>query len=414
VINDFTAAFSEGATEGVFKAAKFQVDVTKSPTPRFDLLNLDCYLQIGVQFSRGCPFTCEFCDIIELYGRVPRAKTNGQMLAELNALYRLGWRGMVEFVDDNLIGNKKALKNFLPRLICWLAAHGQPFEFSTEASINIADDDELLKLLREANFFAFFVGIESGDPATLVAVRKKQNTRRDISSSIRKIHEAGITVMAGFIVGFDTEKSSVAEEMANLIENAAIPVCLISMLAALPSTQLTRRLSQEGRLHPNYEMCVSGDGAHLGLGLNFDPSRPRADIIRDCQAVVSKIYQPSGYFGRVRRMSTSLNVYRFGTAVSVRRNLYQLFRVLWYAIVCSSETRIEVCKTLVHCICQNPRSLHAVLRLTALYLHLGPFSQYLVQVLEQHLNADAGTWQRIVVCRQRLRSRWGSHALAPR
>ena len=129
---------------GSFAAEKFQVDVTKSPTPRFDLLKFDDYLYIGVQYSRGCPFTCEFCDIIELYGRVPRAKTNAQMLAELDALYRLGYRGHVDFVDDNLIGNKKAVKAFLPDLAKWQEAHDYPFEFSTEASLNLADDAELL------------------------------------------------------------------------------------------------------------------------------------------------------------------------------------------------------------------------------------------------------------------------------
>src|SRR5262245_41004118 len=161
IMADFVAAVEGGAGHGVFEAAKFQIDVGKSPIPRFDLLKLENYLSVGVQFSRGCPFTCEFCDIIELYGRVPRTKTNDQMLAELDALYRLGWRGVVEFVDDNLIGNKKALKRFLPELARWLQARGYPFEFVTEASINLADDDELLHLLRQANFFTVLIGIES-------------------------------------------------------------------------------------------------------------------------------------------------------------------------------------------------------------------------------------------------------------
>ena len=161
VIDKFVEAWEAGAREGVFEAEKFQVDVTKSPIPRFDLLKFDDYLHIGVQFSRGCPFTCEFCDIIELYGRVPRAKTNAQMLAELDELYRLGYRGHVDFVDDNLIGNKKAVKAFLPELANWLEAHDYPFEFTTEASLNLADDAELLALLNRANFVGVFVGIES-------------------------------------------------------------------------------------------------------------------------------------------------------------------------------------------------------------------------------------------------------------
>ena len=141
-----------GRVKGMFEAEKFQVDVTKTPIPRFDLLKFDDYLHIGVQFSRGCPFTCEFCDIIELYGRVPRAKTNAQMLAELDELYRLGYRGHVDFVDDNLIGNKKAVKAFLPELAKWLEAHDYPFEFTTEASLNLADDPEFLKLMSAGQF----------------------------------------------------------------------------------------------------------------------------------------------------------------------------------------------------------------------------------------------------------------------
>ena len=160
VIQDFIKAWATGADRGVFEAPKFTADVTTTPIPRFDLLKFDHYLYIGVQFSRGCPFNCEFCDIIELYGRVPRAKSNAQMLAELHALYAAGYRGHVDFVDDNLIGNKKALKRFLPELAAWQKAHRYPFEFTTEASMNLADDRELLMMLREANFIGIFVGIE--------------------------------------------------------------------------------------------------------------------------------------------------------------------------------------------------------------------------------------------------------------
>ena len=178
VIDAFIAAWESGEREGVFEIEKFTVDVTKSPVPRFDLLNFDYYLHIGVQFSRGCPFTCEFCDIIELYGRVPRAKTNAQMLKELDELYRLGYRGHVDFVDDNLIGNKKAVRTFMPELKGWLEQKDYPFEFTTEASVNLADDDDFLKAMSEANFVGVFVGIESPDSETLVAMKKKQNTKR--------------------------------------------------------------------------------------------------------------------------------------------------------------------------------------------------------------------------------------------
>jgi radical SAM superfamily enzyme YgiQ (UPF0313 family) len=220
------------------------------PIPRFDLLKFEHYLYVGVQFSRGCPFNCEFCDIIELYGRVPRAKCNAQMLPELDALYAAGYRGHVDFVDDNLIGNKKALKRFLPELQAWQRANGFPFEFSTEASMNLADDQELLTMLRNANFFAIFVGIESPDPETLIATQKKQNTRRSLADSVPRIYAVGMFVIAGFIVGFDTEQSAVADAMIDCIEATGIPSAA-QPWRALPNTQLTRRLAREGRLLPS-------------------------------------------------------------------------------------------------------------------------------------------------------------------
>jgi radical SAM superfamily enzyme YgiQ (UPF0313 family) len=198
IIGQFIAAWEGGERKGVFIAEKFKTDVTLSPMPRYDLIKFDHYLFIGVQYSRGCPFTCEFCDIIELYGRVPRTKAPDQILAELQALYDHGYRGHVDFVDDNFIGNKKNLRNLLPRLKAWLEERDYPFEFSTEASINIADDSELLQAMKDANFFGIFVGIESPDPETLVQMKKKQNTRRNIAECIHKIYGYGMFVTAGF------------------------------------------------------------------------------------------------------------------------------------------------------------------------------------------------------------------------
>src|SRR6201988_2960023 len=230
IMKDFIAAWERGERRGVFTAEKFKIDMTQSPLPRYDLLKLEHYLYIGIQFSRGCPFTCEFCDIIELYGRVPRAKTNAQMLHELDTLYHLGYRGHVDFVDDNLIGNKKAVKAFLPELKTWLEQRDYPFEFTTEASLNLADDAELLRLMNEANFFLIFMGIESPDTETLIAMQKKQNARRSLEESVYKIYAAGMYVLAGFIVGFDTETKTVATDMVECIEATSIPICMVGLL----------------------------------------------------------------------------------------------------------------------------------------------------------------------------------------
>jgi radical SAM superfamily enzyme YgiQ (UPF0313 family) len=260
VIDRFVEAWERGERTGRFDAEKFKADVTKSPIPRFDLLQLDDYVWVNVQFSRGCPFTCEFCDIIELYGRAPRTKTTPQMLAELDRLFELGYRGHVDFVDDNLIGNKKAIKLFLPHLREWQERHGFPFQFSTEASLNLADDHELLMMMRRANFFTVFVGIETPDEATLIQTSKKQNTRRSIADSVHRIYRAGMFVNAGFIVGFDQEQGSVARAMADCIRDTGVATAMIGLLTALPNTQLSRRLKQEGRLHDSYRDAMTSVG----------------------------------------------------------------------------------------------------------------------------------------------------------
>jgi radical SAM superfamily enzyme YgiQ (UPF0313 family) len=387
VIEQFIEAWEGGAREGVFEAEKFTADVAKSPIPRFDLLKFDQYLHIGVQFSRGCPFTCEFCDIIELYGRVPRTKTTPQMLAELDELYRLGYRGHIDFVDDNLIGNKKAVKAFLPDLIKWQEANGYPFEFTTEASINLADDVELLKLLNQANFFGVFVGIESPDTDTLIAMRKKQNTRRSIAESIHKIYAGGLFVTAGFIVGFDTEKGSMAQAMIDLIEEAAIPVCMVGLLYALPNTQLTRRLAKEGRLHPEPDRPRVGD--QCTQGLNYETLRPRQDILRDYQRVLEKVYDPVAYTGRLERLAGMLAGSANRTRSTERGDVRPRFSsldMLRRVMNKLPEPRDVFRAALGQCISSNPGSARYLVGLMALYLHLGPFSRHVIAHIERRID----------------------------
>jgi radical SAM superfamily enzyme YgiQ (UPF0313 family) len=377
IIDRFIAAWEAGEGGGVFEAEKFKADVTKSPIPRFDLLKFDHYLHIGMQFSRGCPFTCEFCDIIELYGRVPRTKTTEQMLAEMEALYRLGYRGHIDLVDDNLIGNKKAVKAFLPKLREWLEAHDHPFEFSTEASLNISDDGELLQMLKQANFFAIFVGIESPDPDTLNAMRKKQNTRRSIPDSVHRIYAAGMFVTAGFIVGFDNEKSGMAEAMIDLIEEAAIPVSIIGLLYALPNTQLTRRLEKEGRLYANHDRYLPDVGDQCSNGLNFDTLRPRVEILRDYKRVLEQAYSIEAYCDRLERMVGMLDRsgrhYKLLDA-DVRSRVTGL-AAMHDILAQMPEHQDQLWKTFKACVARNPQAARDVVSLLALYLHLGPFAR---------------------------------------
>jgi radical SAM superfamily enzyme YgiQ (UPF0313 family) len=385
IINQFVAAWSAGSRGGVFEAEKFQVDVSKSPMPRFDLLKREHYVYIGVQFSRGCPFNCEFCDIIELYGRVPRTKTNAQMLAELDMLYRIGHRGHVDFVDDNLIGNKKSLKKFLPALERWQRERNYPFQFSTEASMNLADDAELLQMLRKANFFAIFVGIESPDTATLVSMQKKQNTRRSLAESVHKIYGAGMFVLAGFIIGFDAEKNSVAEGMIDCIEATGIPVCMVGLLTALPNTQLTRRLQKEGRLLP---MPADDKGDQCTAGLNFVTLRPRRDILADYRTVLKSIYQPAAYFERVRTVGRALdcpNHVLMSSFREMRRDLAVFFRLMWRMTVQRPELRRHFWRTFFDCARHNIGALEYVITMMVFYLHLGTFANFLINELDRQI-----------------------------
>ena len=384
ILEKFIEAWNNGVRKGVFSAEKFTADVTKSPIPRFDLLKFDYYLHVGVQFSRGCPFTCEFCDIIELYGRVPRTKTAPQMLAELDRLYELGYRGHIDFVDDNLIGNKKAVKAFLPHLTRWLEEHDYPFEFTTEASLNLADDDELLKLMNAANFFGVFTGIESPNPETLVQMKKKQNTRRNIAESVHRIYAAGMFVTAGFIVGFDNEKAAMSEPMIDLIEEAAIPVAMVGLLYALPNTQLTRRLAKEGRLHALPEMVPDGHGDQCTNGLNFDTLRPRREILEDYKRVLDKIYDPVAFAGRLRRLSDMLdNSTRKGQvrATDAKRK-FSSAGMLHKLMASVPEPRDLFRETFSHCLKTNPRSARWIIGQMAFYLHLGPFSRFVINEID--------------------------------
>jgi radical SAM superfamily enzyme YgiQ (UPF0313 family) len=384
IIDRFVEAWNSGAKSGVFEAEKFKADVTKSPIPRFDLLNFKHYLYIGVQFSRGCPFNCEFCDIIELYGRVPRAKTNEQMLNELDALYRRGYRGHVDFVDDNLIGNKKALKLFLPALTEWQLARGYPFRFSTEASMNLADDDQLLKMLRDANFFAVFMGIESPDTETLISMQKKQNTRRSLADSVHKLYAAGMFVIAGFIIGFDTEKRGVSRGMVEAIEAMSIPVCMVGLLYALPNTQLTRRLQREGR----YIQTVSIKGDQCTGSLNFVTLRPRRDVLADYRSVLKSIYSPAAYFGRVRAVGRALSIPDHAARTpfkDLRRLIRGTVVIAWRMTVRHPELRSHFLKTWIACARSKMRNLDAVMSLMAFYLHVGYFAQFLIGELDREI-----------------------------
>lgn len=385
--------YAKGLAQARYDAGEEKADVTKSPTPRFDLLKLNSYLFPGVQFARGCPFNCEFCDIIELFGRVPRLKQADQLLRELDALYELGHRGLVDIVDDNFIGNKRDVKKFLPQLIAWQKKHGYPFEFATEASVNLSADDELLGLMQQANFATVFMGIESPDEETLKQTQKGQNTKRELSSSLRKIYSYGMWVSCGYIVGFDGERGTVAPGVQELIAASATPIAMVGLLFALPGTQLTRRLQREGRLQENFDVVVGhgeGPGDQCTAGLNFTTRRPRLAILRDYREIIETIYSPTAYFKRVSGVVAELDCSQKKLSLTWRhyyRDIRGLTRILWRQGIVAPY-RLLFWHTLAKLLVTNPKSLRYGLNLMAFYLHFGPFSKYLLAQVDASIAAE--------------------------
>ena len=290
----FVEAVQRGDRSGIFRTTE-KPDVTTTPIPRFDLLEFDAYDSMSVQFSRGCPFQCEFCDIIVLYGRKSRTKTPAQLLAELDYLYQLGWRRGVFMVDDNFIGNKRNVKLLLKELKVWMAEHQYPFAFNTEASVDLSQDQELLDLMVECNFDAVFLGIETPDEESLQLTKKFQNTRTSLIESVQAITKAGLRPMAGFIIGFDGEKAGAGDRIVRFAETTGIPTTTFAMLQALPNTALWHRLEKEGRLRGK-----DGNINQTTL-MNFIPTRPLEDIGREYIEAFWELYDAERFLDRTYR-----------------------------------------------------------------------------------------------------------------
>jgi radical SAM superfamily enzyme YgiQ (UPF0313 family) len=276
-------------------------DVTRTPLPRWDLINVRDYVTLSVQSSRGCPFDCEFCDITAVYGRIPRVKAPEQMIAELDAVLATGWSGSIFIVDDNFIGNKAKTKALLRAIIAWRRERAVRVPFTTEASLNLVDDPELLDLMVRAGFKNVFIGIESPQEASLTECRKVQNTRRDLVAAVRTIHNAGIQVMGGFIVGFDSDKAGIFEHQRRFIQEAGVVTAMVGMLTALPGTRLFTRLTREGR------MLGHSTGNNLDAVLNFIPTLDAAALTEGYRRLVKNLYSPREYY---RRIHTFLREYR--------------------------------------------------------------------------------------------------------
>lgn len=278
-------------------------DLSESPVPQWDLVDMKPYAMMGIQYSRGCPFNCDFCDVTRLFGHELRTKTTEQVLAELNSLYAAGWRRDLFFVDDNFIGKKAVLKReLLPAIIRWMDQHNHPFCFNTQASMNLADDEELMTLMVRAGFDCVFIGIESPDETSLTECNKAQNTGRDLVAAIKRIQQFGLQVQAGFIVGFDSDKPSVFDRMIDLIQDSGVVMAMVGLLNAPRGTKLYKKLMRENRL------VQPPTGDNMDYTMNFIPRMDMRELLDGYHKVLHTIYSQKYY---CRRVKTFLENYKF-------------------------------------------------------------------------------------------------------
>lgn len=283
-----------GNPKRIYTSEKF-ADLKETPIPDYSLLNTSDYASLSIQYTRGCPFNCDFCDITALLGKKVRAKTTEQIIAELKRLNELGFDGSLFFVDDNFIGNRRVLKKeLLPAIINWMDKNNHPFHFLTEASVNLADDEELMQMMVKAGFAKVFVGIETPDEASLAECSKTQNNNRDLIETIKKIQSFGMEVSAGFIVGFDNDTSTIFQRQINFIQKSGIISAMVGLLNAPRKTRLYERLNKEGRILTDF------DGDNTNFALNFIPKMNKEELLEGYQKILDGIYSCQPYFERVK------------------------------------------------------------------------------------------------------------------
>lgn len=291
----FLKDLAEGKPKHIYTSEDW-ANITSTPLPLWDLVSMNNYTSMNLQYSRGCPFDCDFCDITVLYGRKPRTKTKEQVISELDALYFTGWRGPVFFVDDNFIGNKvKLKKEILPAITDWMTKRKNPFYLNTEASINLADDEALMLQMAKAGFEAVFIGIESPNEKSLIECHKPQNTNRDLIASVRKIQQFGLEVQGGFIVGFDNDHPLIFEDLTNFIQQSGIVTAMVGLLNAPKGTKLEKRLLEEGRMLSDFT------GNNTDFTINFIPKMDSEILSNGYKSILKKIYTPKFFYERVMR-----------------------------------------------------------------------------------------------------------------
>jgi len=323
-LRPFLEDLKEGRARHIYASAD-RPDISTTPIPLWSLINMKHYSSMNLQYSRGCPYDCEFCDIIILNGHVPRTKSREQLISELDALYEQGWRGSLFIVDDNFIGNKKKLKaEILPALIEWRESKKYPFALYTEASINLADDEELVRLMVAAGFDVVFIGIETPNEESLVECAKAQNQNRNLVASVNKLQEFGLEVQGGFIIGFDSDPELIFQAQIEFIQRSGIVTAMVGLLNAPSGTRLHKRLEKENRLLKSFT------GNNTDFSLNFVPKMNYDTLINGYKYVLDTIYSPKHYYERIR---TFLRVYKPPRMTAGKIQLHQIkafFRSIWF------------------------------------------------------------------------------------
>jgi radical SAM superfamily enzyme YgiQ (UPF0313 family) len=356
------ADLGRGVTTGVYRSSE-PADIKDGPVPRYDLAKLDRYLFVGLGYNRGCPFACEFCAQIEIFGRKPRTKSAGQVVRELQALYDLGYRGMIDFGYDNLIGNPARAEEVLTATAAWTKAHGHPFCFTTEASMNLARQPRILELMRANDFRYIFLGIESAEEDVLKKTHKGQNTQLPIEEVVRILNSYGLVVNTGLILGFDGEGPKTAEHMLEMVQRTGAFPTLVLALHALPNTSLAKRLRREGRLFAGGIDIEREDRTDTATtGLNFVTSRPRVDILTDLAHVLESLYSPQNHYARVALTVSQLKrTNSFQPPLKMAVKLVKSFLKIATTVGADPETGPLFWKALAWALATNPAAAEVVL-----------------------------------------------------
>ena len=346
----FLDDLSKGKPDKVYKTDKF-ADLAHSPVPDYHLLSMNKYVFMNIQVSRGCPFSCDFCEITSLLGHRVRMKSTNQIMNELEVLYHLNWRGPVSIVDDNFIGNKREIKeNLLPAMKKWMQIHKYPFVFNIQSSINLADDRELMSLMVETGFTSTFIGIETPDEISLHTCNKVQNKNRDLLNCVKTIQNSGIQVSGGFIVGFDTDTPSVFQRQIDFIQKSGIVSAMVGLLNAPKNTLLYRRLEAENRL------TIEASGNNTDSSMNFVPKMDYNELIEGYEKIIHNIYATKPYYKRVRQLLLNYNkVYNKKNGINY--SLIVAFLKSIYIIGTVNKGRWEYWKLLFWTLLKRPNLL---------------------------------------------------------